>query len=133
MPNGLKKKESRARSKILVVDDDWAIVELLKFTLTSWDFEVSVARSEEEFRRGVFECRPDLIVLDIMLGDKNGVETYQALLNEGFDPKVPVVFLTVLAKDVSTTPPQPGRTFALVAKPFDPEKLAKEITCLIEG
>ena len=133
MANGLKRGISRTKGRILVVDDDWAIVELLKFTLATSGFEVSVARSEEEFRREALVCEPDLIVLDIMLGDKDGAQAYQVLLEQGFDPKIPVIFLTVLAQQVSTTPPQPGRTYALVAKPFDPEKLAREIACLVKG
>ncbi len=122
---------TKARKKILIVDDDPTLLELLKFTFSSSGFEVAGASGEEDFRREAQGARPDAIVLDIMLGEKNGVQVYERLLREGFDPKIPVVFLSVLARDISQTPPRSGRTYALVAKPFDPEKLVREITTLL--
>ena len=128
------KKRERAgnpKKKILVVDDDPAIRKLLNFTFTSSDFEVSEAANEQEFRNQAGQGRPDAIVLDIMLGDRDGVQIYQELIRGGFDPQVPVVFLSVLAQDVSPTPPRSGRTYALLAKPFNPEKLVMQIKSLL--
>lgn len=132
----MKNRDETARAgipkkKILVVDDDPAIRKLLNFTFASSDFEVSEASNEQEFRNQAGQRRPDAIVLDIMLGDRDGVQIYQDLVRGGFDPQVPVVFLSVLAQDISPTPPRSGRTYALLAKPFDPEKLVSQIKSLL--
>ena len=126
-------KKRRTRKKILVVDDDWAILELLKFTFSSSGFEVALSQSAEEFREKALSEKPDAIVLDIMLGTSDGTKVYHELLGAGLSRKVPVVFLSVLAQNISTTPPQSGRTYALVAKPFDPEKLVREVARVLEG
>ena len=118
------------KKKILIVDDDWAILELLKVTLSSAGYEVWVAQNDSEFRHEVLSRQPDMIILDIMLGEKDGVRVYDQLLIEGLDARIPVIFLSVLAQDIQQKPPQAGRTYALIAKPFDPEKLVQEIMCL---
>ena len=118
--------------RILIVDDEWAILELLRVTFSLAGHEVSLAQNDVEFRREALASRPDVIILDIMLGDKNGMQVYEQLLGEGFDPKVPVVFLSALASDRPPTPPRAGRTFALLGKPFDPAKLVQEIHSLIK-
>ncbi len=116
--------------KILIVDDDWAILELLKLTFSSAGYDVSTAQNHIEFRQMALGDRPDIIILDIMLGEKDGVHVYEELLVEGLDGHIPVVFLSVLARDTQQMPPRPGRTYALIAKPFDPDKLVEEIACL---
>ncbi len=121
------------KKKVLVVDDDKAILELLKLTLSSAGYEVMLAQDDKQFREKAISFQPNLVILDIMLGDQDGVEIYQELLKKGFSPKIPVVFLSVLAQDIKPAPPQPGRTYSLIAKPFDSDKLVKEIACLLSN
>jgi len=121
------------KHRLLVVDDDWAILELIRCTFKSSGFEICLARDDEEFRKKAREFKPDVIILDLMLGDKDGMQVYEQLLNEGFDATIPVVFLSALAGGRPSTPPRPGRTYALMGKPFDPEKLVREITTLVEA
>ena len=119
------------KSKILIVDDDWSILEMLKFTLNTSGYEVVAAQNCDDFFKTAWLTKPDVIILDIMLGDRDGVQAYEELLTQGFDPKIPVVFLSVLAQDITPTPPQKGRTYALIAKPFDPGTLVQQIDCLV--
>lgn len=118
-------------AKILVVDDDESLLDILKFMLSDAGFEVSTAQDEESFLQMAMEKKPDVLILDIMLGDKDGTISYQKLLGQGFDKKVPVIFLTALAKDSNTILPQPGRTYALMPKPFDYDKLVQGVTSLV--
>jgi DNA-binding response OmpR family regulator len=117
------------KKKILIVDDDWTILELLKLTFSSAGYKVCVAQNDLQFRQVAFSEPPDVIILDIMLGEKNGVHVYDELIREGLDSHIPVVFLSILANDRQQIPPQRGRMYALVPKPFDPEKLVEEIAC----
>ena len=120
------------KHKVLVVDDDWAILELIRCIFKSAGFEIGLARNDQEFREMAWKFKPDVIILDLMLGDKDGMQVYEHLLNDGFDAKIPVVFLSALAGGRPASPPKPGRTYALMGKPFDPEKLVREITNLVE-
>ena len=121
------------KPKILVVDDEWSMRELLRNTLSLAGFEVSMAADETEFREQVLTQKPNIIILDIVLGEKDGTEVYQQLLKEGLDRSIPVVFLTALAGDRPVTPPRANRRYALVGKPFDSDQFVREIQEMVES
>ncbi len=121
------------KPRILIVDDEWSMLELLRMTFSAAGLDVVLAKDDVEFYREALMQRPDVIILDLMLGEKNGMDVYEELLTEGFDPKVPVVFLSALASDRPPTPLRAGRTYALLGKPFDPEKLVAEINHLLSA
>ncbi len=118
--------------KILVVDDEWAILELLRIKLTKKGFDVITASNEKEFFEQVFENKPDLIILDIWLGNEGGgTKLYDVALDGGLDPDVPVIFMSALVEE--GTPPKrasKGGRFALYGKPFDFNFLLEDIYCL---
>ena len=118
--------------RILIVDDDSEIYESLAELLASEGFEPVWAKNAEEFKAQAFSHKPALIILDILLGRDNGTQTYNKLLLEGFDRKVPVVFLSGLVENYGTAPVLPGRTYALHSKPFKYEELLRDIRCLIQ-
>jgi two-component system, OmpR family, response regulator len=85
----------RAGARLLVVDDEPNIVELLSASLRYAGFEVSSARSGREALDRVRDLRPDLIVLDVMMPGVDGFSVLRQLRGNGID--IPVLFLT--AKD----------------------------------
>jgi DNA-binding response OmpR family regulator len=119
------------KAKILLVDDEKEILELLKDFLLIEGFEVLSAQTGSEFRELALSEKPDLIILDIMLGKDNGVAIYNRLLQEGLERTVPVIFLTGLTEDHSESPASPGRTYALRTKPFNPTELVNDIYYLV--
>jgi len=119
------------KKKILCVDDDAAFLKLLRRQLESHDFDVSVAQDAKSFHGVALVEKPDLIVLDIILGNDMGPTTYDQLLELGFDKKVPVIFLSGLASDQPKNPASEGGTYALHSKPFDIKKLLEDINRLI--
>ena len=121
------------KRKILVVDDEPEIVESLREHLTENGFEVFGAGSAEEFRTQVQAHKPDLIVLDIRLGNRDGAEVYDKLLKDGFDHTVPVIFISGLAHGRPDSPASPGRRYALHSKPFDLDQMLQDIRCLVGG
>ncbi|HEX3393872.1 MAG TPA: response regulator transcription factor [Acidimicrobiales bacterium] len=84
-------EESR-RQQILVVDDEPSIVDAVATTLRYEGFDVRVANSGRAALNQIQESPPDLIVLDIMLPDLDGLEVTRRLGSDGI--KVPVLFLT---------------------------------------
>ena len=75
------------RTRILVVDDERSITDLVAMALKYEGFDVAAAASAREARRSVMEFRPDLIVLDVGLPDEDGFSVVQKLLSDGL--KVP--------------------------------------------
>ena len=117
--------------RILIVDDDWAMLELMKLVIPSNQFDVVLASTKEEFFAAVQKGKPDLILLDIVLGEDDGVEVYETMLRDGLLPeKTPVIFISGLAKGLTPKPPQPGRTYALIPKPFNTDELLRSIQYL---
>ena len=119
--------------KILVVDDDWAILELLKVKLKKNGYQVATAQSAKEFWKRAFEQKPDLVILDIWLGEEGGgTKVYDEIITSGFDPSVPVIFMSALVEE--GTPPKhaaKGGRFALYGKPFDFDQMLGEVESLI--
>ena len=117
------------KRKILIVDDETDIVQLLTDMLTEDGYCVFSAKNVREFKECAFAEKPDLIILDIMLGQDNGAQAYSALVAEGFDRNVPVIFLSALAEG-HTAKAATGRTYALHTKPFQYDSLLQDINCL---
>jgi len=83
-----------AKEKILVVDDEEDILELLKFKLSKEGYQVMCAASGEEALRCVRSETPDLIVLDLMLPGMDGIEVARELKNDFHTKNIPIVMLT---------------------------------------
>jgi len=119
------------KTKILLVDDDKLVLNLMSRWFGDKGYEISVANNSEEFLTKAMSEKPNLIILDIMLGNDNGPLVYDQLLNKGFDSKVPVIFLSGLAQDRPDAPISAGRTYTMHSKSFDLNKLTEEIEVLV--
>ena len=111
-------------SRILIVEDDPAILRGLKDNLEYESYDVVTARDGELGYRLIQEQRPDLIVLDLMLPKMDGYELCRRIRSEGMD--MPILMLTARSEEVDRV-----RGFDLgaddyVTKPFSvPELLAR--------
>ncbi len=115
--------------RILVVDDEESITDLLATALRYERFEVEVAHSGREAMRAVGSFRPHLIVLDVMLPDWDGFEVTKRLTDQR--ERVPVLFLT--ARD-ATGDRVRGLTLGgddYVTKPFSLEELVARIRAIL--
>ena len=86
--------------RILAVDDESSLTELLSMAMRYEGWQVSTAASGGQAVKVARETRPDAIVLDMMLPDFDGLEVMRRIRAE--DPNVPVIFLT--AKGLSRRP-----------------------------
>jgi two-component system OmpR family response regulator len=89
---GLSTTATAAEARLLVVEDDPNIVELLAASLRFAGFEVATAVDGQQALRTAREFRPDLMVLDVMIPGVDGFEVVRRLTSEGH--RCPVVFLT---------------------------------------
>jgi two-component system OmpR family response regulator len=88
----MEKKGARA-ARVLVVDDEALIRDVLSGSLRLAGYDVATAASGAEALRAVASERPDLILLDVMLPEGDGFEVVRRLRSAG-GPEVPVIFLT---------------------------------------
>lgn len=116
--------------KILVVDDDPEIRDILTALLSPEGFQVFWAKNGREFELLALRENPDLILLDIMLGRENGPMLYSHLLAQGLDRNIPVIFLSGLAAGTVPNRLQPGRSYTMHPKPFQCDDLLRDIRTL---
>ena len=118
-----------ARRRVLVVDDEENVAHLVSSALRFDGFETLTADSGSRALAAVAEHEPDLVVLDVMLGDLDGVEVLRRLRSGGSD--VPVVFLT--ARDAGEHRVEGLRAGAddYVVKPFSVEELLARVHAVL--
>jgi two-component system OmpR family response regulator len=116
-------------TRILVVDDERPITDLVAMALKYEGFGVRTAASSREARGAVMDFRPELIVLDVGLPDEDGFAFVRRLVADGL--KVPVIFLT--ARDAVEDKVH-GLTVGgddYVTKPFSIEELVARIRVVL--
>ncbi|OGL67741.1 hypothetical protein A3B21_00920 [Candidatus Uhrbacteria bacterium RIFCSPLOWO2_01_FULL_47_24] len=86
---------------ILVVDDDAALLEALETTLKAEQFQVTTARNGKEGLKKIKENKPDLVLLDIVMPQMDGITMMHKLQDNPGTKNIPIIFLTNLS-DVDT-------------------------------
>jgi two-component system alkaline phosphatase synthesis response regulator PhoP len=117
--------------KLLVVDDEMYILNILDFTLGSEGFEVITAANGEEALRKVNQLRPDLVVLDVMMPKVDGFEVCRAIKSKTETSHIPVILLTARDRAADRKKGEEVRCDAYMTKPFNPQKLVERIRELI--
>ena len=85
---------------ILVVDDEPDAIELVEFNLRAAGYGVIAAEDGEEAIRKAREVLPDLIVLDVMLPEVDGMAACRTLKNDPITSDIPVIMLTAKAAEI---------------------------------
>ena len=93
-----------ARGKVLVIDDDPEVVEIVKLNLEVEGYEVVPAYDGREGLAKAFEESPDIIILDIIMPELDGYEVFRKLREDPRTSRVPVIMLTAKAKDLPDRP-----------------------------
>ncbi|MCM4161541.1 response regulator [Antarcticibacterium flavum] len=114
----MKKKE------IFIVEDDDGIRELIEYLLISQDYKVQTFPNAERFKQTIDSRSPDLILLDVMLPDGNGLEICECLGEKERTHNIPVLLMSAHAQ-VDTQKTANARDF--IAKPFDIEDFLHRI------
>ena len=106
-----------AKYKILVVDDEESLCEILQFNLEVEGYEVDVAYSAEQ-ALGMHPERYSLILLDVMMGEMSGFRMAQLLKSKPETAKVPVIFCTAKDTEDDTVAGLNLGADDYIAKPF---------------
>ena len=117
------------RQKILVVDDDLRLRDLLKRYLTEQGFGVDTAPDAAAMDRQLQRVRYDLIVLDLMLPGEDGLGVCRRLRGSG--ETVPIIMLTAKAEDVDRIVGLEMGADDYLPKPFNPRELVARIHAVL--
>lgn len=88
-----------ANEKILVVDDENDILELVRYNLETKGYQISLAMTGEEAIESAKSSKPDLIILDLMLPGIDGLEVCRNLKSEPETKKIPIIMLTAKGEE----------------------------------
>ena len=114
--------------RILVVDDDVELRNMLAAYLTHEGFMVYAASNGSEIRHHFNTSRIDLVLLDIMLGEEDGITLCQELRSR---QDVPIIFVSTLSSDQQRVSGYKVGADDYIAKPFNPELLLARIKAVL--
>jgi two-component system, OmpR family, alkaline phosphatase synthesis response regulator PhoP len=117
-----------ADKKVLVVDDDVKTVELVRLYLDRDGYQVLTAYNGVEALRLAHENYPDLIVLDLMLPDIDGLEVCRTLRRES---DVPIIMLTARTTDQDKLTGLDLGADDYITKPFSPKELVARVRAVL--
>lgn len=115
------------KKRILAVDDDVSIREFYELSLPSMGFDVQIASNARSAKESIALMRPDLILMDIMMPDQDGISLTRELRNDRKTSDIPILMVSGLA-DAGTL--QDALLFGAVGymvKPIDPDALKAKI------
>lgn len=118
-------------AKILVVDDDAFIRRPLEFLLSQEGFRPATAVDGEDCLRQLAEDRPDLIVLDVMMPGKSGLEVCAALRADPQLAQIPVILLSARAQEEDRRRGIEAGAQDYIVKPYVPAELIGRIRALV--
>jgi two-component system phosphate regulon response regulator PhoB len=119
-------------SKVLVVDDEPDAVELISFNLKGAGFEVVTAADGAEALKSARLHHPDLILLDVMLPEVDGMEVCKLLRRDPATSAVPVIMLTAKAAEIDRVLGLELGADDYITKPFSPRELVLRVKKVIK-
>jgi len=118
-------------SRVLIVEDEPDIRELVVHHLKREGYQVSVAASGEEALRQVQASPPDLVLLDLMMPAMNGLEVCRRLRQDPLTASLPIVMLTAKGDEVDRVLGLELGADDYVVKPFSPKELLARVRAVL--
>jgi two-component system alkaline phosphatase synthesis response regulator PhoP/two-component system response regulator VicR len=109
--------------KILAVDDEKHIVRLVQITLEKEGYELITASNGREALEKVAAEKPDLVVMDVMMPEMDGLEALSKMKNDPATASIPVIMLTAKAQDSDVFRGWQSGADLYLTKPFNPSEL----------
>jgi len=121
------------RKKILIVDDDADVVELVAFNLKKAGFCVGTAADGVEAIKKARSVAPHLIVLDVMLPELDGFAVCEILRRDPATAAVPILMLTAWVSELARYAGLEAGADDYVTKPFSPRDLISRVKNLLQS
>ena len=120
-----------AQVKILVVEDEKNIVKIVSYNLEREGYRVAVARDGEEALEKIRKEPPDLILLDLMLPKKSGLELCRELRADRKTAHLPIVMLTAKGEEADRVVGLEMGADDYIPKPFSPRELVARVRAVL--
>src|SRR6476660_1132677 len=117
--------------RVLIVDDDPDIQRLVSYNLTQAGFEVATAESGRKALESVQKHPPDLIILDLMLPDVDGMEVCRTLRQQPASRKIPIIMLTARGEEIDRVVGFELGADDYVQKPFSMRELVLRVKSIL--
>ncbi len=122
---------SAVKPHILIVEDESALVEILRYNLEKEGFEVAVAADGEEALAASNERLPDLVILDWMLPLVSGLEICRQVRRKPETRDLPIIMLTARGEEADRVRGLEVGADDYVAKPFSPSELIARVRAVL--
>lgn len=116
--------------KILVIDDDINILEVIRIRLKAWGYSVSIASDSHEARTALSATSFNLAIIDLRLSEEDGIELMGEALRRY--PNMPVIILTAHGSIESAVGAMKKGAYSYITKPFNHEDLSLHIKDALE-
>jgi len=116
--------------KILIADDEPDILEILKYNLSNEGYEVTTAKDGDEALERARRIQPDLIILDVMMPKKTGVEVCQLLRMQPAFKETLIIFLTAVNDEGTQIRGLETGADDYINKPISPKLLLSRVSAL---
>jgi len=120
------------KSKILIVDDEPDILEILKYNLEKENYAIHTANNGIEAIEIAKQQEPDLIILDVMMPELDGIETCKMLRSMKVFEETIIIFLTARNEDYSEVAGFDAGADDYVTKPIRPKTLVARVKTLLK-
>ncbi len=118
--------------KILVIEDDKDISELIEFNLKAENYQVQVCHNGREGLHQAQKSRPELLVLDLMLPDLGGLEICKTLKRDTNTRNIPILMLTAKGDEIDRIVGFELGADDYMTKPFSPRELALRVKAILK-
>lgn len=120
------------KKRILLVDDEIELVDMVKMRLEASGYEVITAYDGQEALNKAKRVKPDLIILDIMLPKMDGYKVCGLLKADIRYSKIPIIMFSAKAQEEDMKLGEEVGAQSYVTKPFEPQVLLSKITELLK-
>jgi two-component system phosphate regulon response regulator PhoB len=122
---------SKNQPNVLVVDDEFAIREMIQFALEKAGMAVQTAQDAHQALLRISETRPDLILMDWMMPGVSGLDLTRRLRKDTFTEDIPIIMLTARVEEDDRVLGLEAGTDDYVIKPFSPRELLARIRAVM--
>jgi len=112
--------------RILILDDDQDILDIVSYLLTEGGYEVQTLASGEQIASAIHQFNPDLVLMDVMLADMDGRLICRDLKADASTHHIPVILISG-THDLAASLHQQGAPNDFIPKPFDIELLLQKV------
>ena len=120
-------------AKILAVDDEPELTDLMQYNLVRAGYEVTTAANGWEALDCIKRCRPDLILLDLMLPDLDGFGVCEILRRDPLSATIPIIIVSAWASTDSRNLGLELGALDYITKPFSPKELVSRVNQLLHA